>query len=291
MSQIHEGAWSGPWEEKNYFGSQMAKGYIACISAFALRPNRAWLWLPGAAFCLAMLLLSTSKTALLITIFSTLLFIAIWVFRKFPLMRYPIIYLVIASVSVFSILMWTIPDEMFGLIGKDRTFTGRTGIWAELMRSIRAKPWLGYGYGAFWMDELGPSYSMRSILQWSVPTAHNGWFETALSSGLIGVALFGIMFVMVLFLACDRIIRGGHEVYWVILSTLMFLMLSLSESTILQQNDLSWLMFVATSAKLFALERPFWRNKFSLPYLMNNNDDFIPESAKPNRGQRGRMRA
>jgi len=36
----------------------------------------------------------------------------------------------------------------------------------------------------------------------------------------------------------------------------------MSESTILQQNDLSWVMLVATSAKLFAFDKPYWRESY-----------------------------
>jgi len=59
--------------------------------------------------------------------------------------------------------------------------------------------------------------------------------------------------LMVLALSIDRIFRGGTETYWVVLSTLMFIAFSLSESTILQQNDISWVMFVATSANRLSL--------------------------------------
>jgi len=48
----------------------------------------------------------------------------------------------------------------------------------------------------------------------------------------------------------------------------------MSESTILQQNDLSWVMFVATSAKLFAFEKPYWRDRVRLPYFLTRRTDY-----------------
>ena len=151
------------------------------------------------------------------------------------------------------------PEFALGLIGKDPTFTGRTDIWTWLSASIKQNWLLGYGYGAYWTDPLGPSYWVRTALQWGVPSAHNGWIDLWLAGGLVAVLLFGLYMLMVLVLAIDRIFRGGSETYWVVLSTLMFIAFSLSESTILQQNDISWVMFVATSAKLLAFEKPFWR--------------------------------
>ena len=155
---------------------------------------------------------------------------------------------------------------MFELIGKERTLTGRTDIWNGLIASVKGSPWLGYGYGVYWLDPLGPSYYVRLHLEWGVPSAHNGWFETWLSAGAVAVGLFALLYLGTLILALDRIGKGGVETYWAVLSTVMFLMFSLSESTILQQNDLSWVMFVATSAKLFAFERPYWRGRAKLPY-------------------------
>jgi len=75
-------------------------------------------------------------------------------------------------------------------------------------------------------------------------------------------------------LAFDRLRKGGTETYWVILSTVMFFAFSMSESTILQQNDLSWVMFIATSAKLFAFEKPYWRDRVRLPYFLTKRTDY-----------------
>ena len=171
------------------------------------------------------------------------------------------------AVSIFLVAVLAFPEEMFGLIGKDPSFTGRTDIWGALMTSIRERFWLGYGYGVYWMDPNGPSYYVRLQLEWGVPTAHNGWIESWLSAGFVVVAIFGLLYVLTLLFAINRMKHGGVEAYWAILATLSFLFFSMSESTILAQNDLTWLIFVATSAKLFAFERPYWRNKRSHPYL------------------------
>lgn len=268
MSEIHVGAWRGAWVEKNYMGGAMTKGVVIMMCAFAMRPDRGWLWIPLGGLCFLLVLLSTSKTALLITLSMMGGFMALRVFRRFPVLRIPLIYTILLGVGIFAALIMTIPDEMFALIGKDRTFTGRTDIWNGLFASINESPWLGYGYGVYWLDPMGPSYYVRLVLEWGIPSAHNGWLETCLSAGIIAVVLFAVFYVVTLFFAIDRIKRGGTETYWAILSTVMFLMFSMSESTILQQNDLSWVMFVATSTKLFAFERPYWRDRVRLPYFL-----------------------
>jgi len=176
-------------------------------------------------------------------------------------LRLLLVYLFFAAILVFATLLVMIPDVLLGLIGKDATLTGRTDIWDALFRSVKERPLLGYGYGVYWLDPLGPSYYVRLSLQWGVPSAHNGWIETWLSTGVIGTGLFAIQYACVLVLALMRLKRGGTETYWAIMITLVFFVFSLSESSILQQNDLSWVIFVATTAKLFAFERPYWRNR------------------------------
>ncbi|MCF6274441.1 MAG: O-antigen ligase family protein [Robiginitomaculum sp.] len=261
MQEIHDGAWRGAWLEKNSFGVRMAMGLALMMCAFAMQPKRWWLWVPGGVLCFGLVIMSTSKAALLAALVAILGFLVIRVFRRFPILRIPVMYGVVIGVGVMTFLLIFMPDMMFELIGKERTLTGRTDIWHALAQAIRDKPLLGYGYGTFWNDLNGPSYWVRFSLEWGVPTAHNGWVETWLSAGIVAVVLFGLLYLIALLLAIGRLYKGGVENYWVILSTILFLMISLSESTILQQNDLSWVIFVATSAKLFAFSPAWWRYK------------------------------
>jgi O-antigen ligase len=260
-NEIHHGAWRGPWVEKNYLGSQMTRGLVVMMCAFAMKPSRGWIWVPLGMLCFGLVLLSTSKTALLACLAAIGLFLVLRIFRRFPVLRIPVLYMFLAGTTGLACLIMFAPDMMLELIGKDRTLTGRTDIWDALLLSIKDKPYLGYGYGVYWMDQLGPSYYVRLQLQWGIPTAHNGWIETWLSVGVLGVALFALHYMWTFILALQRIRRGGSETYFAILVVIAFLVFSLSESSILQQNDLSWVMFVAVSAKLFAFEKPYWRNK------------------------------
>jgi len=269
-NEIHHGAWRGPWVEKNYLGSQMTRGLVVMMCAFAMKPSRGWLWIPMGLLCFGLVLLSTSKTALLACIAAIGLFIILRIFRRFPVLRIPVVYMFLAGTTILVGLVLVAPDMMLELIGKDRTLTGRTDIWDALLRSIKEKPYLGYGYGVYWMDQLGPSYYVRLQLQWGIPTAHNGWIETWLSVGVLGVAVFALHYLWTFILAFQRIKRGGSETYLAILIVVVFLVFSLSESSILQQNDLSWAMFVAVSAKLFAFEKPYWRNKVRENYFTQN---------------------
>ena len=274
MQEIHQGAWRGAWVEKNYMGGFMAKGVIVMLCAFAMRPDRAWIWLPLCAMCFVLVLLSTSKTALLISLIGIGGFILLRLYRRYTFVRPMLILAILLILATIAGMLTFAPDFTFALIGKERTLTGRTDIWSGLITSIQSRPWLGHGYGVYWLDPLGSSYYVRLQLEWGIPSAHNGWLDTWLSIGALGVGMFAIVFIGTIILAFDRLRKGGTETYWVILSTIMFLGFSMSESTILQQNDLSWVMFVATSAKLFAFEKPFWRDRVRLPYFLVKRTDY-----------------
>lgn len=259
MQEIHVGAWRGPWAEKNYLGGIMAKGFAITLCAFAMRPKRAWLWLPTGALCLLIMLFSTSKTALLAAMGCFGLFLVIRVFRRFPFLRVPVIWAVVAGIVSLTLLLTVGFEWALSLIGKDPTLTGRTDIWILLFRAIEQKYWLGYGYGTFWLEPLGPSYETRTVLMWDVPTAHNGWLDSWLSGGLVIIILFTTLLGLTAIKSLTRIKTGGVETYWVVLSLFFFVTFSLSESAILQQNDISWFLFVATTAKLWAGDPAWWR--------------------------------
>jgi len=149
MHEVHVGAWRGAWVEKNYMGGFMAKGVVVMLCAFAMRPDRYWLWLPFCALCFFLVLMSTSKTSLLISLIGIGGFVALRIYRRFTFVR-PILILSILLVigTIVGMLVFA-PDFTFALIGKERTLTGRTDIWAGLIESIKVHPWVGNGYGVY----------------------------------------------------------------------------------------------------------------------------------------------
>ncbi|RKQ70774.1 O-antigen ligase [Litorimonas taeanensis] len=257
MQEIHPGAWRGPFVEKNQLGGMMTKGLIAAMCAYALRPHRWWIWIPLGLLCFALVLLSTSKTSLMISLLSIGLFIFLKFYRTNPVLRIPLLFGLVSGTAIFVALLTLFPEAMFAVIGKDPSLTGRTDIWTLLSEAIERKFWLGYGYGVYWQEPLGPSYLVRQVLQWGVPTAHNGWIEIWLSCGVGIVVLFALHCFATLIMSLFSLKNGGRETYWVILLFVSYMGFSVSESAILQQNSLSWIMFVATCAKLFSMERDY----------------------------------
>ena len=96
-------------------------------------------------------------------------------------------YIIVAAVS------WLVLDGLFDIYGhaiqflnKDPTLTDRTVLWGQLL-SVKINPIFGAGFESFW---LGDRLKMFWDKYWWHPNqAHNGYLETYLNLGLLGLAL------------------------------------------------------------------------------------------------------
>jgi exopolysaccharide production protein ExoQ len=97
------------------------------------------------------------------------------------------IYILMACFIVFSIYFIPgIMDWFVGLLGRDKTLTGRTDMWFDLL-SEPINPILGAGFKSFW---LGPGAERMWAKYYFHPVqAHNGYLETYLNGGIVGVVL------------------------------------------------------------------------------------------------------
>jgi O-antigen ligase len=112
------------------------------------------------------------------------------------------------------------------------------------------RPWLGYGFGAFWTDPWGPAWFIRHDVQWTAPNAHDGWLDVLLQLGVVGAVLAVAHFLV----SAGAAVRGaarGPQGTWAALFMALFALFSISESTVMQYNGVIWAIYIATMAKLF----------------------------------------
>ncbi len=144
--------------------------------------------------CLWLLFQSRSATSLmgmLIAIF-VLLNARVWAVdqkpRRLAGIGIAIALSIVVIEFVFSIdLNRTIIE---GLLGRNMDLTGRSLIWQDLL-NMAGNPIFGRGYESFWLgDRLQAMVGTYGILQ-----AHNGYLETYLNLGWIGLFLMVILMV------------------------------------------------------------------------------------------------
>jgi len=93
------------------------------------------------------------------------------------------------------VLLYSVPgifDAVVGIFGRDATLTGRTDMWKDLLKEP-INSVIGTGYHSFW---LGPGAERMWEKYYFHPTqAHNGYLETYLNGGLVGLFLLVAMIV------------------------------------------------------------------------------------------------
>jgi len=249
MHEVHVGAWQGLWWEKNALGGEMARASL--LFGVLTMGDRKWrgLWALGFGLSVLLVLLSTSKTALLGVFLGAGVIALGLLVRKSARATLLSIWIATTAVTCLAMALLFTPDAVFNLLGRDATLTGRTDIWAAIGQALAERPWLGYGYGVFWLPESDPGNILREKVAWAAPSAHNGWLEVCLALGPVALGIFILSYGSALMRALS-----GLRMNWGHLYALGFLaqysLFSVSESIILKQNSLLWATFVAVVAKL-----------------------------------------
>jgi exopolysaccharide production protein ExoQ len=194
------GDFRGIFSHKNVLGQAMAVGALASLHRLRVGGRKRLRNVVMLTLFTIVALASRSATSFM-TIFAFCganSFIAL--FRRGPAARIMAIGTVLLIVPVVVVAA-AFPELLFELIGKDPTLTGRTELWAYVLTDIAEKPWLGWGYSAFWSHSNPAAVEISEVLKWYVPQAHNGILEMLLNVGLIGTALFVFLWARNVYLA------------------------------------------------------------------------------------------
>lgn len=247
--EIHIGAWRGFWFEKNTMGGHMARASLIFGALLMVDQKRWRIWSLGLILSVLLVLLSTSTTSLLATLLGIGIIVGGWAMQGRPIMSVLGVWGGVAMASALAAFIALQPEVFLGFFGKDPSLTGRTDIWSALVDAIAQRPFLGYGYGAFWGVDSEPAYWVRVAVSWDAPTAHNGWLEITLALGLVGLGLFLISFLATLGRAIVQVFDHRFALY-----AFGFLaqigLFSMSESLLLELNSFVWINFVAVAGTL-----------------------------------------
>ena len=255
MTSIFPGAWRGLWNDKNALGDRMTVAVCVLLAAAATNPRRRWLWIGFAGGALVLIALSTSKTSL-VTLgvgLSTLAVVAL--VRRGGATAVAATFGAVTALALAVFVSVFARDQLFQLLGKDATLTGRTRIWAGALRQIALRPLLGYGYAAVWDDPSlwGPIHWIIKDAKYRPPHAHDAWIEVRLGLGWVGLGAFAAFFAQ----AWARMIatlyhrgEGGRGAWLAAPFLAVWTVQSLTESLALGYNEFTWVTLVAVAAGL-----------------------------------------
>ncbi|HEX7080820.1 MAG TPA: O-antigen ligase family protein [Gammaproteobacteria bacterium] len=97
-------------------------------------------------------------------------------------------------------------DTVIQLLNRDPTLTDRTKVWADVI-ALQPNVLLGTGFESFW---LGSRLEVLWAKWWWQPNqAHNGYIETYLNLGLIGVFLLGGLLISTFRNICSQFLEDS----------------------------------------------------------------------------------
>jgi exopolysaccharide production protein ExoQ len=238
----YAGAWRGVFASKNQMGGIML---IACLAFFILylaERRRTYLLGLGAGF--ALLLLSTSKTPLVIMI---ALVPSLTLTSRFFRDSRGFSLLLALSLTIAALVLLVVSvalEPVLAFFGRDLTFTGRTDIWDLSWQAAQQRYWTGYGYGAFWTGGKAAD-NIWDVLNWRVPSSHNGGLEIWLALGFVGVMIFAALIVRSFSEIVAQATKcGREECLWRLGYFLIFAIELVTEPNSMEQTSVSWALFV-----------------------------------------------
>jgi O-antigen ligase len=127
--------------------------------------------------------MADSKTPLVALLSALVIFFLTgfkWVDKRFVGIYISVaVIVIVAAEATFGIY-----DVVLELLGRDPTLTERTLLWAELLK-WPINPILGTGFESFWLGDRRET--IWELLKWEASEAHNGYLETYLSLGVLGL--------------------------------------------------------------------------------------------------------
>jgi O-antigen ligase len=143
----------------------------------------------------------------------------------------------------FFMLAFTIMPELrsviAGSLGRDVTLTGRTEIWNAVL-NLNTNPLIGTGFASVWLTPGGALLAEEL----KIPHAHNGYLETYLNSGLIGISLLLAIIISAAKNVGNQLSSGAAAAY---LSAALFvsgLLYNYTEATFNNNNVVGFILFL-----------------------------------------------
>jgi exopolysaccharide production protein ExoQ len=187
---FHEGLWKGLFMQKNNFGRKAAM--LICM---VLAQSGSGLSRFGALALFDVLLgiftlyLCGSRTSLALVVgIAAVLAYLISLEKIANALRLYLTGAVLAVGILLSPVLFSLA-EMSASANWDKLLTGRVSLWKTVLYLVAQRPWTGYGYAAFFLDE---TFGRLVLLLegWPAPHSHNVAIQLAAELGVIAPPIY-----------------------------------------------------------------------------------------------------
>jgi exopolysaccharide production protein ExoQ len=141
-----------------------------------------------------------------------------------------------------------VAPKVVDAFGKDMTFTGRTTLWSELWPTALKRPFLGHGFGGFWV--LGNENRPRKESSSPPMSGHNGYLDVFLEMGIIGLVIM-VLVILNTFIRISRHLSMDFDYAQLRLVLFLSILLhNVTETSLCQLTDPLWVWFLFSAASL-----------------------------------------
>ena len=233
---IGEDGWQGIFPYKNFMGRSMVLGAILFLIMTFNKNRQSWINWIGFGLTILLAVLSQSSTSILLL----LLLLSQMPLYRLIKQQYKLRVILLSLVciligAVFMVIVANQETILVDVLGEGTTFNGRTPIWSLIIETVsQDRPWLGYGYGAFWTSDAGVHVILNT---WAsdlvIPesfNAHSVYMEIFANLGLLGLILYGIVFIIV-FLKSTLLLLSTKKIefFWLFQLLLFISLASLAD--------------------------------------------------------------
>lgn len=249
------GSWRGPFTQKNLLSRIGVLASIVFLLLATDSNRKSYLLWGGFGISVVLILLTGSKTSLLLLLTILFLLPLYKALRWKDTVFIPLLItltLVGGSITTFVVGNW---ENLLQALGRDPTLSGRTGLWELALEKISERPWLGYGYQGFWLEGGGAEIIWKAE-GYKPPHAHNGFINMMLDFGLVGLFLFLLILALIYWRSIGWLKTGTTTIeLWPIFYVTFFFMYNHTENTIVEHNSIFWALLVAVSLSIKKIRR------------------------------------
>ena len=256
-----DGALLAYTSHKNTWGQFLSLCSIIFFSNILSKKGRL-LYIPLLAISLVMLYMSKSATSLLAFAFSSSFLLLMKGFSSKNMAGKLLVLAFFLSSAVATLIYCiaqgrlpfdTLTDLVFKVTEKSSTLSGRTFLWQLMGAEIARHPWLGTGFGGFWVGLEGAAGTLVKRLDWGPPTqAHSGYLDVANEIGIIGLLILSTVLLTHLY-RCFSLYRADTREHFSIHASMMtsFLILNYAESSFIQGTNIWWIVILCSIIEVF----------------------------------------
>jgi exopolysaccharide production protein ExoQ len=249
--------WYGIFYHKVELGRNMVLGALVFLFWKKVEPRNGGFAWAGFVTSVILVWLARDVTSLLVlALLLALLPYLQWTLRKSLGLAVSGMALLLTAGA--TLVIWVVShwEAVTVALGKDPTLTGRVPLWILSTVMALRRPWFGYGYNAFWLQDQAYVRKIWHLLRWQPPHAHNGTLELWLELGLIGAGWFLLAFAYYLARSM-RFFRANSDAAsaWPLMFLAFFFFSNLTEGFFLVSNSIYFILYVAMATSMCATER------------------------------------